>query len=33
LRVAEVTQMDMKVKKGKVVALRTRVSPSFKYEA
>jgi flavin-binding protein dodecin len=33
LRVAEVTQMDMKVEKGKVVAFRTRVSLSFKYEA
>lgn len=33
LRVAEVTQMDMKVEEGKVVAFRTRVSLSFKYEA
>jgi dodecin len=33
LRVAEVTQMDMKVEKGKVAAFRTRVSLSFKYEA
>jgi flavin-binding protein dodecin len=33
LRVAEVTQMDMKVEDGKVVAFRTRVSLSFKYEA
>ena len=32
LRVAEVTQMDMKVEKGKVVAFRTRVSLSFKDE-
>jgi flavin-binding protein dodecin len=32
LRVAEVTQMDMKVEEGKVVAFRTRVSLSFKYE-
>jgi flavin-binding protein dodecin len=33
LRVAEVTQMDMRVEDGKVVAFRTRVSLSFKYEA
>ena len=33
LRVAEVTQMDMKVEDGKVIAFRTRVSLSFKYEA
>jgi flavin-binding protein dodecin len=33
LRVAEVTQMDMKVENGKVAAFRTRVSLSFKYEA
>jgi flavin-binding protein dodecin len=33
LRVAEVTQMDMKVEGGKVAAFRTRVSLSFKYEA
>ncbi|HEY3149138.1 MAG TPA: dodecin family protein [Dongiaceae bacterium] len=33
LRVAEVTQMDMKVDNGKVSAFRTRVSLSFKYEA
>lgn len=33
LRVAEVSQMDMKVEKGKVVAYRTRVKLSFKYEA
>lgn len=32
LRVAEVTKMDMKVQQGKVVAFRTRVSLSFKYE-
>jgi flavin-binding protein dodecin len=32
LRVAEVTKMDMKVDDGKVVAFRTRVSLSFKYE-
>jgi flavin-binding protein dodecin len=33
LRVAEVTKMDMKVDNGKVVAFRTRVALSFKYEA
>jgi hypothetical protein len=33
LRVAEVIKTDMKVEKGKVVAFRTRVSLSFKYEA
>ena len=32
LRVAEVTKMDMKVENGKVVAFRTRVALSFKYE-
>ena len=32
LRVAEVAQMDMKVENGKVVAYRTRVQVSFKYE-
>ena len=33
LRVAEVIKTDMKVDNGKVVAYRTRVSLSFKYEA
>ena len=33
LRVAEVTQMDMKVEDGKVLAFRTRVALSFKYES
>jgi len=33
LRIAEVTQMDMKIEGGKVVAYRTRVQLSFKYEA
>lgn len=33
LRVAEVTKMDMRLENGKVVAFRTRVSLSFKYEA
>lgn len=32
LRIAEVTKMDMKVQQGKVVAFRTRVALSFKYE-
>lgn len=32
LRIAEITKMDMKVDKGKVVAYRTRVQLSFKYE-
>jgi dodecin len=32
LRVAEVTNMDMKVDNGKVTAYRTRVALSFKYE-
>lgn len=32
LRIAEVTQMDLKVENGKVVAYRTRVQLSFKYE-
>ena len=33
LRVAEVSQLDVKVEKGKVVAYRCRVSLSFKYQA
>jgi dodecin len=32
LRVAEVTQMDLKVEDGKVLAYRARVQVSFKYE-
>jgi flavin-binding protein dodecin len=32
LRIAEVTKMDLKVDDGKVVAYRTRVQLSFKYE-
>ena len=32
LRIAEVVKMDMKVEDGKVVAFRTRVALSFKYE-
>ena len=33
LRIAEVLEMDLKVENGKVVAYRTRVHLSFKYEA
>jgi len=33
LRVAEVSKLDLKVDKGKVVAFRARVQLSFKYEA
>ncbi|MCI0547300.1 MAG: dodecin family protein [Candidatus Rokubacteria bacterium] len=33
LRIAEVTKMDLRVENGKVVAYRTRVQLSFKYEA
>jgi hypothetical protein len=33
LRIADVVKMDMKVEKGKVVAFRTRVNLSFKYES
>jgi len=32
LRVAEITKLDMKIEGGKVVAYRSRVSMSFKYE-
>ncbi len=32
LRIAEVIKMDMQLKKGKVVAYRTRVAVSFKYK-
>lgn len=32
LRIAEVTKMDMKVEQGRIVAFRTRVSLSFKYD-
>ena len=31
LRIAEITQLDMKIEKGKVVAYRARVKLSFKY--
>ena len=33
LRVAEITQLDMKVENGKVTAYRARVNLSFKYQA
>ena len=33
LRVAEVKELDMKIEGGKVVAYRTRLNLSFKYEA
>jgi dodecin len=32
LRVAEVTKMDLKVEDGKVLAYRTKLALSFKYE-
>jgi hypothetical protein len=32
LRIAEVAKMDLRVEGGKVVAYRTRVQLSFKYE-
>jgi flavin-binding protein dodecin len=32
LRVAEVVSMDLKVEEGKVVAYRTKINASFKYE-
>jgi dodecin len=32
LRVAEATKMDLKVEDGKVVAYRTKLALSFKYE-
>jgi len=33
LRIAEVRKMDLKIENGKVVAYRTRLELSFKYEA
>jgi flavin-binding protein dodecin len=33
LRIAEVVKMDLKVENGKVVAYRTRLQLSFKYQA
>jgi flavin-binding protein dodecin len=32
LRIAEVTQLDLRIEEGKVVAYRARVNLSFKYE-
>jgi flavin-binding protein dodecin len=32
LRIAEVVEMDMQIDNGKVIAYRTRVKVSFKYE-
>ena len=32
LRIAEVVEMDMQLEEGKVVAYRTKVKVSFKYE-
>lgn len=32
LRIAEITKLDMKIEKGKIVAFRARVQVSFKYE-
>jgi flavin-binding protein dodecin len=32
LRIAEITQMDMKIENGKVTAYRARVKLSFKYK-
>jgi flavin-binding protein dodecin len=33
LRIAEANKLDMKIEGGKVVAYRSRVSLSFKYDA
>jgi len=33
LRIAEITQMDMKIENGKVTAYRAKVSLSFKYQS
>jgi flavin-binding protein dodecin len=33
LRIADITQMDMKIEDGKVAAYRARVKLSFKYES
>ena len=32
LRIAEITQMDMKIENGKIAAYRARVKLSFKYD-
>jgi dodecin len=33
LRIAEVTKMDLKIEDGKIVAFRTKVALSFRYDA
>jgi len=33
LRIAEITQMDMKIENGKITAYRAKVSLSFKYQS
>jgi flavin-binding protein dodecin len=33
LRIAEITQMDMKIEEGKVTAYRVKVNLSFKYQS
>ena len=33
LRIAEITQLDMKIENGKVAAYRAKVNLSFKYQA
>ena len=33
LRIAEITQLDMKIENGKVAAYRVKVSLSFKYQS
>jgi len=33
LRIAEITQMDMKIEDGKVAAYRAKVNLSFKYQS
>ena len=33
LRIAEITQMDMKIENGKVTAYRAKVNLSFKYKS
>ncbi len=32
LRIAEITKLDMKIEEGKIIAYRSRVALSFKYE-
>ena len=33
LRIAEITQMDMKIENGKITAYRAKVNLSFKYQS